>query len=83
MGRWMAGKIYFIFIIQQLMQDPTQTPFEVLDREVYPVLNEALHKLINHIVKTEEVHKHEQRLIQHRLLDELEVKKAEREKEKE
>lgn len=50
---------------------------------MYPILNEALHRLINHIVKTEEVSKHHQKLLEQRLLDELEVRREERDKERE
>lgn len=59
-------------------KETASTPFEILKTQVYPTLNQAMLKvpqqttqLIDHIVKTEEVRKHQERLAKQKLLDEL------------
>jgi hypothetical protein len=46
-------------------------------------VRDSITQLIDHIVKSEEVRKHQERLAKQKLLDELEKKKIEREREKE
>lgn len=76
---------------EEKVQPPQEaTPFEVLKTQVYPVINEIILKvaqqsiqLIDHIVKSEEVSKHEERLKKKKIIDELEKKYIERDIEKE
>ncbi len=35
-----------------------ENSFEMLKTQVYPILNEVILELIDHVVKSEEVHKH-------------------------
>ena len=76
--------------IEKVQAPQESTPFQVLKTQVYPVINEIILKvlqssiqLIDHIVKSEEVSKHEERLKKKKVIDELEKKYIERDIEKE
>jgi hypothetical protein len=56
---------------------------QMLRQKIYPSLNVALLELIDHIVKTEEVRKHQERLKKQKMIDEIEKRRVERVREKE
>ncbi|CAK93025.1 unnamed protein product (macronuclear) [Paramecium tetraurelia] len=53
---------------------------EYLENRVYPKLHTALVQLIDHVVKTEEVRKHQERLKKIKIFDRIEQKKVEKQR---
>ncbi|CAD8064782.1 unnamed protein product [Paramecium primaurelia] len=53
---------------------------EYLQNQVYPKLHTALVQLIDHVVKTEEVRKHQERLKKIKIFDRIEQKKVEKQR---
>ncbi|CAD8059263.1 unnamed protein product [Paramecium primaurelia] len=53
---------------------------EYLENQVYPKLHTALVQLIDHVVKTEEVRKHQERLKKIKIFDRIEQKKVEKQR---
>ncbi|CAD8089706.1 unnamed protein product [Paramecium sonneborni] len=58
----------------------TREEIEYLENEVYPKLHIALVQLIDHVVKTEEVRKHQERLKKIKIFDRIEQKKVEKQR---
>ncbi|CAD8165455.1 unnamed protein product [Paramecium octaurelia] len=58
----------------------TMEEIEYLENQVYPKLHTALVQLIDHIVKTEEVRKHQERLKKIKIFDRIEQKKVEKQR---
>ncbi|CAD8068778.1 unnamed protein product [Paramecium sonneborni] len=53
---------------------------EYLENQVYPKLHTALVQLIDHVVKTEEVRKHQERLKKIKIFDRIEQKRVEKQR---
>ncbi|KAL4440974.1 hypothetical protein ABPG74_009387 [Tetrahymena malaccensis] len=58
-------------------------PIQYLRDKIYPELYQALVMLIDHIIKTDEIRKHQERLKRKKVFDKLEQKKVEKQKLKE
>lgn len=56
---------------------------EFLEFNVYPELNSALLALTEHLLKSDEIRRHKERLKEQRILDKMEQKKIEKQKLKE